>query len=446
MLFIVIFYLSCLSVSAVTLSFNDLVKIGLRQNYGIKTQENLSKKSKWDYLLKTRDFYLPKLTMKITATDQDYYEGSFTNNKNRQDNSTIYRGRTQLDYNIFNGFYDLYSYREMKHQFNLSKDNLRGEKQQFVYNLKLLYLEISQEYNRLKIVEEELSRNQKLLKASKLRYKKGRLAKVDYERSEIEFLDSKSNLLTIQNRIDKLKMDMASLLHQNHPIKKSIELFKINELEKDHINLVERLEKLGVSAIVEEFLREYIQDGNDRKKLENIKLVQESSKLKANAGYFPKVSLVASHDYSFNTSITNHEKSENDFYEVYLALSIPIFDSFDTFVNSKKEQLDLVNTEYQIKRSEIESENLIRKYCLEFKSKHKDFELAKARLKLRKRIYESTSKRFNVGAVTIKDLIDDKIDFTRESFNLAKINYELRTLYLKLEKVSGRINEYLRGI
>ncbi len=419
----------------------SMIERAKEDNFEIKQQRNNLQISKIDSRISWRDLYLPKLSLSISAFDQDSYDGPLTDAQVEDRNDPYYRSRVTLSYNLFNGFKDYYGHQKNLATYNRSTGYLNREVREKVYKIQDNYLNLSLELNRLKLYQEDLRRDKELLNAAKIRYRKGHISKSDLNRSEISHLQTQRELMLQERNIQGIKTSLLNYMgsdgkRDNRKLLARIKPFTMISFEQEVKLFLQKIEKEGGSIAAKNFYRKYLKSSPDLIVLQRSQDIAELSKQVDRADFFPQLGLVAYHEYSDYLKSAAYER-ESDKYVLGVTLTIPLFDSFDTKFQDYKNIRLKNNATLAMKQHQFETKKELETLCENILKSFKAHSFLKRQYLLRQKIYNATFKRFKLGAITIKNLLDDKQDLQKDGQELASLSNNIRKTKLEIEKITG---------
>lgn len=428
---------------AKTYSYEKLVALALDKNLTIKRSQNNIEIGALEKTRAYKNLFLPKLYIsadyKNDITESGPLTQTYENTSAEVNDPALFSTSLNLSYSIFNGLKDWNKLQEEKIDYQLSTNANKVEKENLLFKLKSKYLDLSQAMNKKTVLLEELERTKTLLKSANIKFQKGHITKLDRDRAELENLQALTLLQNQDTNIENNKTELYKIINIDTDETFSIIPLDYLELDRDLKRLSETIKEKGILVKSLDYFEEYLKKGST---LRSAALnLEKSKRLKEQVlGEFsPSLSVSMRHNYYFDDSISNRSASKRDLNTISVNINIPLFDNFDHMISYKEQKLDTINKKHTLKQTKIQTKKTIVQLCRTITSNYQTYKNIKRKYVLRKSVYERGFKRYSIGAITIKDLIEDKISFLSEALNLQLISYNLRRNRLQLQKITGTL-------
>jgi len=322
--------------------------------------------------------------------------------------------------NLFNGFADTSAIEVSSLQKEISKNMHLLSKEQIIYNVKSLYINILSFEAQLKAQKLYIKTLEKLYEDVKLKVSLGTLAKIDKLKALADLKRAKSKLTDIKTNIKILKETLASVMMVE----------SILNLEKIEIEIDDSL-VLHVENLKEEILK------TSKLQVASLNVAKkEKEEEKAQSVYYPKISFSAFYGQNAGendpTNLNAGEFENEDVWQLGLNLQWNVFDfgRKNKFVQKSRiltmqSKLDEEKTKRDLQKVLVEALSKIDQSIQNYKS-------AKIELELMSETEKIESIRYENGASDINDLLYTKARFAmaKSSYIQAKYSYQNAIYYL----------------
>ncbi|MBL6991904.1 MAG: TolC family protein [Bacteriovoracaceae bacterium] len=427
---------SVTQVEARKLSLPDLIDLLADSSITIKQQNNNIVVASKQKLLSWKRLFLPHASLSLSSSDEKYGKVNLLTDSNTYSSPQAkYQLSLGLSYNLFTGFKDQSRYKQDQWNLFKAKNQLAQITKEEIFELTNVYLKLGLEKNKLLLITKGHRRDKELMQIALDKYKKGLLLESDYLRGRINFLSSKKVLLGQQRPVETLKIELQRLVGDNKYRPGDIIVpFAITSLDQSTLKLITDIKNTGVMKFTQSLLTKYEKNSFELKVKKNDLQIAQLQKTYDMGDYFPQVSLESTYNY-FNQNLPQ------DYYYASVAVTIPIFDSFDTTIKKQQNVLKVLNASLDIKKHKLDTKNTLIKLLSSMLKSYEVFVVLEQKYKLQKKVFEITFNQFKIGTATTKDVIDDKIRFNNVGLNLAYSNYELREIKTNIEYIVGKLGE-----
>jgi outer membrane protein len=433
---LILIFLITLALSAKEYTFSELKTVGVKNSSELLVRKNSILWQDYEAKRKLWDLYLPITTLEVNSSKVTSKEGPFI--KGQTTKSADYSTKLKLNYKIFNGFRDY---------FNLQSERAKLAKKQFyhfrakgdlIYDISKKYYEAVKEIGYKEIIDQELLRSKKLLGSAKIRYKRGVISKSDLYRSEIELLEAEENLISQKNRINSINKDIQKLIQEKESV--TVILKGPSKLSSSIINKIKEYKKVELHEITDRLFHEYENSAEHLLLREELRLLGHE-KAVVRADFFPKLNFSLSHNYKFGDSWSRLGVNKQDYSEVGFSLTIPLFNSFNSSMSYSQASLNEESSRYELRAEALNAKIKIEQLISSLLEKFRSYKIQIEKLGFQDKIYNKSFNRYKLGAITTKDLIDDKVELTRTAYKLTDVSYQIRVLGLELDYLVGRLQK-----
>lgn len=332
---------------------------------------------------------------------------------------------------LFNGLANYYKIAQKNKNLDAAKLNLEKLKQDIVYNTATFYYVIIGNKELVKVREENVTFNQKLLETITERNKVGSIPLADVYTQQVQLGNAQLTLIQAENTyedalnklLNYLALDVLDDYKLIDPYSQSSDFGKSDE--KKFINNLEALVSVALKNRVDFASKKIELDAADN----GITIAQ--------SGLYPSIS----GNYSFSTSgIKPYDLFERRIYNVGLTLNIPLFSNWNTETNIQYAKVNKLNKIEDLAALE-------RQIKIEVKISHLNLVAAKKRLDVSttnvtaaKENRRVNKERYNLGSGTILDVLQSNKDYTTALTESIKAKFEYKQNRDKLLNALGKLD------
>jgi len=394
------------------LSLDDAISTALSNSTDIKKQKlnidfansDIKEKKSSDYghvdvLASYTHYNLPRTLTPLTPSSLGGISTVIPTSKD------IFTTGVTYSVELFNGMQNTRSIEISSLQKEIAQSTVTLSKEQLVYNIKTLYVNILALQKQEKAQITYVDALKKLYSDIKYKVELGRLAKIDALKSLAELEKASTTLAEIQSNIEIMKETLASAMFVDG----------ISELEDIKIDVVDIVKNEAIyNKTLEQTQRMKLALLNTQKNLK-----QEQKALSA---YYPKIGLNGFYGQNFGPNDSSNKNSGNwESSEVWQAGVELKWNIFDFGKKSSLVQKSRIATlQSKLEKSKIKRElkrsltEALSKITLSIKS----FKSAKSELELMKETQKIERIRYDNGASDINDLL-----YTKARYQLSLSRY-----------------------
>ncbi len=308
---------------------------------------------------------------------------------------------------------------------NLSIEKASEELTTEVAKLYFLTITTSQQKT---LIEENITRTQRIQNITKMLVDNGMGKQVDYDRVSI----SLENLYTQLNNVE------AGLQQQHNMIKYMLNIPLENMIVLTDNPTMELLQNLP--EITTDFSAHI-----DIKLLEAQQEINHANRKMVNSGYIPTLSFTGQYSVQgmrkeFENYFNN--SPENKWFGasyIGVGLSIPIFDGLEKRSKSRQAKMEIQKTEALLfdKKEQFTADyqNAVTNY---FNNKT-NVERQKQNIELAERVYNETALKYREGLATMSNLLQDEMSLNAAQANYLTALYSYKEAELKIMSLNGQI-------
>lgn len=334
-------------------------------------------------------------------------------------NTGIEINQTVFDMNFFgNGAID-------QHYQNYNNIKLSMVEEEILYQVAVLFYQIAVNEEKLKFLNLNLERLDKLHSIVKLQAEQGFARQTDLDK----LLVKTSNLKSKKNKLQSGIKQQLGYLKMMMGMQQSNELVILYD-ESETLNL--EMESMGNEGILGE------------KMLEEQRELNKMNAKRINADYYPKLQAYAAFLFQAQRDRFNFLQSNQDWYNIHqwgLKLSVPIMGGFEK--KTKKEISEIVNAqlsfglEQKKEQSQLEFQNAV----AELEVARMEQESQKENVDLADRMYLQSELSYEQGTMMLMDFLDSEATLRESKMMFATALLDTRIAELKILKTSGKLKE-----
>jgi len=370
-----------------------------------------------------QEAFLPKIIFDPNAPLDEFLPVPFSQKYNGMANLTA--SQMIFDGSYFVGIKAARTFKELT-----EKDYLKS-RQDAAELITKAYYTVLVTHVALDLIDSNYERLDTLLTETSLMYENGFAEKIDVNRIQVEFNNTKTQLSTAQRSLGQaynlLKFQMGMPLSQDLQLSESIEDITFEALEHDlsDFNYRDRVEvgQLEVSSTMAE-----LELKNDKAK------------------YLPSIDAfgtIGANTASKNRSdLTNFDELWLDYGFFGLRLNMPIFDGLRKSYLVQQNRIQLVQMDNEmryLKHSiDLEQEQASR----DFASSLENLRTQEQNMKLAQEVFEVTSIKYQEGIGSNLEVVDAETSFKDAQSNYFNALYDVLIAKVDMEKALGILHTY----
>lgn len=375
------------------LTFEKAVRLGLAQNPSLQLQYQQTKLSDIS-LQATRDAYLPYISAQATAQQRAAQTAARTG----LDGTGSMTGQIAGSLDLYTGGLRKANEKASEATLRSSRASNAYSREQLVFEIGSQYLQIDLNQSWVKVEQDQLNRQQKLLDQVKAYFDAGRRPISDVYQQQAQLKQTELALLNAERTLD---LSIQSLLI-------SLGLSPDTDVKVKPIDLnqfVPLNEKPNMKAGIASALKSR-QDLNAQK----IELESLQAKLEAaQAGMRPSLSLTATLGTGLYTSSTEtigtQLLEDNASATLGVSLNVPIFDQFLTRRSTESARIQLQQQQYTVRDQELQTALQLSQALTDYDEAMKRIEVAESQQVFAQQSLEAVQARYDVGAATLVEVI-----------------------------------------
>lgn len=364
------------------------------------------------------------------GTQTDYFGNSIELPASEVD-SRIYSVSAGGNIVLFDGLSNYAYISKSKGELQSAKFNLFKLKQDIVLQTTNYYFAVIGEKELLKVREENVKYNEKLLEQIKERNRLGSVSIADVYTQEVQLGNARVQYITQKNTYEKAKNTLLTYL--------AMDVLKDYEFEKPmRITSKEDVEKqLKKFGPVEEMIKKAFSNRFDYKsQLQNVEN-QYKSLTMSRGGYFPR--LTGNYSFSSNSVSVSDILSRNVF-RVGLNLNIPIFSNFNTETQVEYSKIAIENAEEDLRDLERQIRVQIKQGWLDVLAAKEALLVSYGNVRSATENRKINEERYSLGAGTILDVLQASRDYQDAQQNLINSAFYFVTTHDRLLNLMGMLD------
>lgn len=447
------------------LNIDEAISLSMQKNLGIKI-ENLSFDEKKWALVTSWNKFVPsvKMSASLSTVNRSILENAFDEIKdgykdrgiplsdsevydtdeweNVKKGSVSARLGVSIDLNakmIFEVSKTVLDWQVGKISIEIAKKNLEKNIKKSYYNLKLLNENII-------IKEKSLQAAKNRYELTNRKYQNKIINEIENLNAEFSYENIKPQLIEMKNNFEDLLLEFKHMLgiNENVEIELISEMDNIDKIQFDEENI--SLNYLNNNLEVKKAEGEIKMEKNNRDIYISELTPTLSFSFSTDTTYQRSDPFGKDSDWFSDINEDWKEKSGNFTFTVSIPLS-----SFTPF---SKEQMNIVNSSYEIERKKLTLEQTRLNKELEIKKTirkiNKNNELVKSlelNVKITEKVYNLAERSFQEGAKTLLEVEDAEENMNNAKLDLLKANYDYLAAIYDLEYIiDSKINELIKSM
>jgi outer membrane protein TolC len=421
------------SAATPTQTLEDLKRLALERNLGLKSSEADVLSAKAEARGRYADFF-PKLSAEARYSRDEHFQrvqipaGSFnaspplppTQSDLILGDLTNYGLHLALEQPLFTGGAVYFGYQDAKLGSTLADFQHQQNLQDLLLRVELAYWDILKTERLLHVAEQQVRDLTEHLRVVKASYDAGSVPYNEVLKTTVNKAEAEQRRLTAGNNADLAKMAMNNLLRQEltTPL-----VLGSGEEEPKASDLIAYEEAVKIAAE----LRPELAAGRTEVQTMDIR------RRRAQSGYFPTVSAVASYDRAKETSNVIPEN-----WEVLGVLRW-------TFWEWGKTEQEVERARIRLRQSEMNLQSLEDQIVLEVRQQYlgavearEKIAVARTAVEQAKENYRITEERFKAGVTTNTEVLDAESLLISAQANLTNAVYDFQSAKARLDRALGR--------
>ena len=391
---IYLFLLPAIGYSQHLWTLDECISYALEHNISVQ-QSAVDLKATDIDLLQARGAFLPSVN---ASAQYGLNEGKNVNPVTNQYENQFFQsasGGVNVELTLFNGLQNWRKLQQAKLNGVAAQYQLDKMKDDIVLSLINAYLEVLSQKEKLKVLQAQLEVSKQSAARTRDLIAAGSLPKGDVYEADATVLGQEQEIIATENALFIAKMGLAQLL-----LLKEYQSFDVADLplEGEHTDILNRSPQ-EIYAKAKEVMREVkIAEAN-------VALAESSLKV-SRSGYTPRLSA----QWGYNTRWSKSQPEEfwkqldaNKGMFAGLSLNIPILNGFNTLGSVKRQQLNLLKSQFAKEQAELTMEKTLYEAYTDAASAKKLYEASEKTAEAKRQSFAYAEERHKVGLMTTFD-------------------------------------------
>jgi len=416
------------------LSLQDCIKIAVARNSTV-LQAQYQAESQNARVLQAYGGLLPSVSaqgqFQYNQSTGIYYNGVYI--PTGTNTSRSYTAGVGADYTLFNGFANYATVNSAKSNGMSADLGFERAKQNAVYQTTQLYLTVFQNRDQLKVVQDNLKRDEQQLESIKEANTVGSASLADVYQQQVAVSNDEYQIVQAQNNYDKSRANLKFFLGIS--VADSIS-FADSEVKSDidTTEFAQVNQKYSQSALLLE--RAYETRPDFQAANESVDAT-ESQLTVAKAAYSPILS--ATTQYGFTGPRIGNLNQTKSFYGG-LTLTLPLFNGFQTQTNIQIADVNLKTAQQNLDVSRRQVQLDVYQAMLDLYASEKQYQAAVNGVASAQINLETAQEKYRIGGATLLDVLTADAGLTNALSNQVVAAYSYINAKQEVEFAIGTIN------
>ncbi|NOX18874.1 MAG: TolC family protein [Chlorobi bacterium] len=331
---------------------------------------------------------------------------------------------------LFDGLSNYAYISKSEGEYESAQYNLFKLKQDIVLQTTNYYFSVIGEGELLKVRDENVKYNEKLLEQIKERNRLGSVSIADVYTQEVQLGNARVQYITQKNIFEKAKNTLLTYLALNvmdeYDFEKPIRISNKKDVEKE-------LEKFGP---VEDMIKKALANRFDYKsQLKNVENQYQALRM-SRGGFYPSLT----GNYSYSTNAVNPTNLFNrQIFRIGLNLRVPIFSNFNTETQVEYSKIAVANAQEDLRDLERQIRVQIKQGWLDLLAAKEALIVSYENVKSATENRKINDERYSLGAGTILDVLQASRDYQDAQQNLINSAFYFFTTHDRLLNLMGAL-------
>lgn len=426
---------SMLVVAQEVINVNDVIRIGLENNYDLKIVRNEQQISDNNNTLGNAG-YLPTLGVSsgynIRSNSGDNVA---SNGGDKTDINTVGTQSVDvsvnLNWTIFDGFKVQTNHKRLKEIQSMGELNTRLSIENFIANISAEYYNLVQQTQHLKNLQQAVDLSRERLRIVEARYQIGSFSRLDLQQAKVDFNTDSSQLIQQYEVLHRSRIKLNELMG-SHEIETLISAadttISVNRLlQKD--NLYEDMMQRNTTLLLSE----------KNKTLSELELKSLQSQ------NYPYLRLNGSYGFThYNYKNSNIDQQRNWGPSAGVTLGFNIFDGFNRKREQKNARIRINNQELQTDRQKLYLQSDFANMWVAYQNNIQLAMLEEESLENAQLNYDIAMERYLLGDLSGILLREAQVSLLNAEQRLISAKYRTKIYEISLMQISGRIEELVQ--
>ena len=430
----IVLLLPFLSAAQAVIDLNEVIRIGLENNYDLKISRNEQQISDNNLTLGNAGF-LPSVglnsgySVRENNSDQFPADGGEAVTTRNSVTQTLDAG-LNLNWTIFEGFKVQTNYKRLQELKSVGELNTQLAVENFIADISAEYYNYVQQTLRMRNLRQALNLSRERLRIVEARYQIGSLSRLDLQQARVDFNADSSQLIQQYEVLHSSRILLNKMMGtgnvEQHFMAADTTISFDPMLSK--LALYDNMMKVNTALLLTE--KNKVLSELDLKTLQS----QNYPYLRLNGGYG-----FTHYDYTKG----NFDKQRTWGPTVGVTLGFTIFDGFNRSREQKNARIRIDNRELQVERQKLMLQSDFANMWLAYQNNIQLTNLEKESLENAQINYEIAMDRYKLGDLSGILLREAQVSLLQAEQRLLTAQYRTKLYEISLLQISGRIGEYL---
>lgn len=402
---------------AQTITFDDAVRIALRQNTALQQANNTAQLNEATVRQQKLQF-LPDFRFS-TNTGQNYGR-TFSQEEGRILNQTTHSltAGVQSSVTLFNGMANVANLRSAQLTENAGEQNVKRAEQTVAFTVASNFLALVQQQEQLRIRRENLAAQEAQERQIKAFVDAGSRPISDLYQQQATVAAARTDLVNAERAFELAKVDIIQTL-QLDPRGNYTFVPPALDTTANAARVSFDLDSLLTRALSQRV------DLNAREELVN---AASQGVRAARGGRWPTLSLSAGYNSAYNSATDIGFVDQLDQRRggsIGLGISIPLFDRGNVDLATQRALINEENARLELKNTQQQVGLEVRRAYLDYQTALQQYDAAQAQLRAAQLALEATQQRYNVGAATLFEVTQARAALVQAESSLISARYGL---------------------
>ncbi len=412
------------------ITFEEAVQIALQQNVNLRQSENLVDLDARRVFQRQMDF-LPDLRFSTNGIRGSGFTQDQAGRNIAFTNSTL-SGTFSTSLNLFNGFADVASLEQARHEYDASALTYDRNRQNVVFAVVDNYLAYISSQERIRIQQENVEAQRQQLAQIEEFVNVGARPISDLYQQQAAVAQAEFEVLNAQRQAELNKTRLIQVLH--------LDPFGSYEFEAPSVD--ETIQPRNQYELESLLLAAYQMRPDIRAQEEQILAAREGIRI-ARSQYYPRVDLNAGYRSNFSPDAEGglwDQIDANRGNNIGFSLSFPIFDRFTRGTNVQQAEVVYRNERLELETLRQDVALQVRQAYLDYLIAEKRVDVAETQLRAAQQALDAAEERYNVGAGTLVELSQARAQFVEAASNRAQARVDLLFQSRLVDYHTGRLD------
>jgi outer membrane protein len=378
-----------------TITFDDAIRIALRQNTALQQANNAAELNSAD-VRQQRLSFLPDLRFS-TSTGQSYGR-TFSEDEGRIINETTQslNAGVQSSVTLFNGLTNIASLRSAQLGEEAGERNVQREEQTVAFTVASNFLALVQQQEQLRVQRENLAAQQAQEAQIKAYVDAGSRPISDLYQQQAAVAAQRSQVVNAERALELAKVDLMQTL-QLDP--RGNYAFAPPALDTTS--------RVTARFDLDSLLTRALSRRSDLFAQQSLVSAAAQDVKAAKGSRWPSLSLSAGYNSAYNSATDlafSDQFNQRRGGSISLGVSIPLFDRGSTALAAQRAEISEENTRLDLKDRQQQIGLEVRRAYLDYQAATQQLDAAEAQLRAAQLALESSLQRYNVGAATLLEV------------------------------------------